>query len=79
MASSSGNLAIPGRRRRRRKCNLGYPILDVGRQSRILNTTQNWVVSKAFAPLLIRRVHGDNVTIDTKLIEDNDKLGQGKC
>ena len=53
--------------------------LDVGRQSRILNTTQDWVVSKLlFAPLLIRRVHGDNVTMDTKLVEDKDKTGTGE-
>ena len=47
-------------------------------KSRILNTTQNWVVSEAFRSIAHQTCTWRKyVTMDTKLVEDKDKPGTG--
>ena len=54
--------------------------LDVGRQSRILNTTQNWVVSKASRSIAHQTWYMETMLQWTQnWSKIKTKLGQGKC
>ena len=54
--------------------------LDVGKQIRILNTTQNWVFSKAFRSIAHQTWYMETMLQWTQnWSKINTKLGQGKC
>ena len=54
--------------------------LDVGKQIRILNTTQNWVVSKDFLSIAHQTWYMETMLQWTQnWSKIKTKLGQGKC